>query len=361
MHAGTVMNSRNGNRYYVISSDIKGYRRQVSGADQEEWQRTLRDSIGSAAEHIGLQFDYEAEKEAGNLQAEGDSLTWRIAGQQVEGVRLATDFILTLGEQLDNHNRLSGGEPLRIRIAIDNAALPTGPNGWLGDAHRVGDMRDCSELRDSLKAAPKNIAVAVSDPVYADVKVSDGPWRLFHEVSYKPKSGKRERAWIYVPGAIPWSPSERRKKKAIYWGAVPASVVLAGAAAFWAAKAPGKQQVESLKTPPAVQLTATDDSARPTFEASRAGRYLALTVSLRNPQGNVNDCLHRATLTVGASSNSPEVPLVPGQPTIIDLGAPTNLAHPVIRLGGVPSNCVLVLGYDEAVMSDSISLLKEQP
>jgi hypothetical protein len=222
-------------------------------------------------------------------------------------------------------------------------------------------MRDCTQLRDSLHGAPENIAVAVSDRVYADVKISDGPWRLFHEVSYKSKSGKSAAAWIYVPGAIPWSPSERRKKKAIYWGAIPASVVLAAAAAFWAAKAPEKQQVESLKTPPAVPMTATDNSARPAFEASRAGRYLALTVSLRNPQGNVNDCLHRATLTVGASANSPEVPLVPGQPTIIDLGAPTNLAHPVIRLAGVPSNCVLVLGYDEAVMSDSISLLKEQP
>ncbi|OKI25106.1 hypothetical protein [Streptomyces sp. CB03911] len=356
------MNSRNENRYYIISSDIKNYRGQVNGADQEEWQRTLRNSIGSAARHIGLQFDYEAEKNAGNLQAEGDSLTWRIADQQVDGSKLATDFVVALGNQLKSQNRLSGGEPLRLRIAIDNAVLPVGPNGWLGDAHRVGDMRDCSQLRESLDGAPKDIAVAVSDPVYQVVKISTSSWRLFHAVSYKSKSGKYAPAWIYVPGAIPWIPSDKRKKKAVYWGVISASAVLAGAVALWVANAPEKPDVESLKTPPAVEMTAADNTARPTFEASRAGRYMALTVSLENPKGSVNDCLHQARLMVGGSSNSPEVPLVPGQRTIIDLGAPTNLAHPVIHLTGINnSKCVLVLGYDEAVMSDSISLLKEQP
>ncbi|GGV41917.1 hypothetical protein GCM10010495_69420 [Kitasatospora herbaricolor] len=357
------MDSRNKNRCYIISSDIKNYRGKVNGADQEEWQKTLRDSIGSAAEQIGLQFDYEAEKRAGNLQAEGDSITWRIADQQVEGYKLATDFIIALGEQLKSRNNLSGGDPLSIRIAIDLAVLPVGPNGWLGDAHQVGDMRDCSQLRDSLDVAPQNIAVAVSRLVYQDVKISTRSGRLFHAVSYKSKSGEIANAWIYVPGAIPWSTSKNPKKKAVYWGAILASAVLAGAVAFWLANTPEKQKVESLKTPPAVKMTAADNSTRPTFEASRAGRYMALTVSLENPQGSVNDCLHQATLMVGGSSNSPEVPLVPGQPTIIDLGAPTNLAHPVIRLAGVDSNsnCVLMLGYDEAVMSDSISLLKEHP
>ncbi|MEV5575779.1 hypothetical protein AB0L06_37565 [Spirillospora sp. NPDC052269] len=180
----------------MISVDATGY---GSGDDQRQSdiQKGLLDVLDQAAESAGL------DRGSWERQGAGDGEFAVLLPQTAEG-RLVGDFPRHLAAFL---NRRNGDAPwenrLRLRLAIHYGTAIADVNGRSGQGPvEVARLCDSPPLRVALKESKADLAVMLSDRVFADIvrnghALSVAP-EDFREVMVEVKTF-RARAWLWIP------------------------------------------------------------------------------------------------------------------------------------------------------------------
>jgi hypothetical protein len=207
----------------LVAVDIEGYSRRDNLGHLE-----LREGLKRVCDQAFEQIRVTPE----SWQDQGDAFLILVPPEITKAL-LVDDLVreLVTALRLFNRNRLEQAR-MRLRVALHAGEVHPDGTGF-GGASVVTVMRliDADDLRESLKAAPKNLAVVVSEQLHRDV-VLPGYRGIdpgeYQEVKITQKEFCQP-AWIRVPGA-PTAAS--RPSDAATGPATPRGVLFTGPTTF---------------------------------------------------------------------------------------------------------------------------------
>ncbi|MFG2045683.1 hypothetical protein [Dactylosporangium sp. NPDC048998] len=180
-------------RRLLLACDVEGFGRADAGL-RSRWQHAVRQVLGDAASQVGLDSSRWQRHAAGDgeLAILPVGTSWRVVFDQLLGA---------VDRQLHEYNRYAtDAARLRLRVAVHEGVAAYTADGVAGQAATaVTRMVDAPPLKQALNAHPKaSMAVAVSDPVYQDVKHGRDRYMRI-TIPQATKGSPEAAAWVFVP------------------------------------------------------------------------------------------------------------------------------------------------------------------